>query len=160
DTLTINPVSNADIGSYDVVVSNLCASATSAAASLSFSATPQITCPSPIMTNAESGLCVAHVAFAPVASGDPTPTVMCDPTAGTNVGLGTHLITVTVVDAANNTNTCTTSFTVEDRTAPHIDTCAPAVTNSANADCQAQVPIFTNAVAATDNCTSNNALLI
>src|SRR5207244_1677792 len=42
------------------------------------------------------------------------------PAAGTLVGLGTTTITVTVKDAANNTSTCTTTFTVQDKTAPVV----------------------------------------
>src|SRR5207245_9484562 len=45
-------------------------------------------------------------------------------------------------------------------TAPTITICPQPVTNSADATCQAQVPIFTNAVVATDNCTPATALLI
>jgi endonuclease G len=40
-------------------------------------------------------------------------TVTQSPLAGTVVGLGTHTITITATDAAGNTSTATTSFTVE-----------------------------------------------
>jgi len=42
------------------------------------------------------------------------------PAAGTLVGLGVTTITVTVQDAANNTSTCTTTFTVQDTTPPVV----------------------------------------
>src|SRR5207237_1030837 len=42
------------------------------------------------------------------------------PAAGTLVNLGTTVITVTATDAAGNTGSCTTTFTVADTTAPVI----------------------------------------
>src|SRR5204862_7981328 len=39
-------------------------------------------------------------------------TLSQSPAAGTLVGLGTHVITVTATDAATNSATCTTTFTV------------------------------------------------
>jgi hypothetical protein len=41
-------------------------------------------------------------------------TVTQSPLAGTVVGVGTHLITITATDAAGNTSTATTTFTVID----------------------------------------------
>jgi len=48
---------------------------------------------------------------------------------------------------------------VADTTPPTITACAPVMTNSANANCQAVVPDFTGSVQATDNCTPNSALV-
>jgi HYR domain-containing protein len=42
------------------------------------------------------------------------------PSAGTVVGLGTTSVTLYVADAAGNTNTCSTSFTVRDTTPPSV----------------------------------------
>jgi beta-lactam-binding protein with PASTA domain len=82
------------------------------------------------------------------------------PAAGTLVGTGTTNITITVKDAANNSSTCTTTFTVADVTAPIITACAPARSADANANCQAAVPDFTGNVTATDNCTAADDLVI
>src|SRR5207248_2660509 len=51
-------------------------------------------------------------------------TVIQSPAAGTLVGLGAHTITVTATDAAGNSATCTTIFTVADRTAATAN-CSP-----------------------------------
>jgi len=75
-----------------------------------------------------------------------------NPTAGTLVGLGDHTITLTVSDAAGNTASCETTFTVVDDTAPVITTCAPDQTVSADTSCEASVPDFTGGVVASDNC--------
>ena len=82
------------------------------------------------------------------------------PTAGISVSTGTTNVTITVKDAAGNPTTCTTSFTVNDVTAPTITKCAPAQSANADANCSAKVPDFTGNVTATDNCTASNALVI
>lgn len=72
------------------------------------------------------------------------------PTAGTSVGVGTHTITITVTDAANNSSTCTTSFVVTDDEDPTI-TCPPDQTvNSDPGECEATVSVGTPATG--DNC--------
>lgn len=78
-------------------------------------------------------------------------TITQSPTIGTPVGLGVTTITLTVTDAAGNTNSCTATFTVNDTTAPNITTCAGNQTAEAAAGCQALVPDFTAGVVATDN---------
>jgi DNA/RNA endonuclease G (NUC1) len=76
---------------------------------------PAITAPAPVTVNA--GL----IATAPVpnfvASTIATDncgsvTLSQSPLAGTTVGLGTHVITITATDSAGNTSTATTTFTV------------------------------------------------
>ncbi|MBK7215431.1 MAG: HYR domain-containing protein [Bacteroidales bacterium] len=87
-------------------------------------------------------------------------TITQSPTAGTLVSTGVTAVTITVTDAAGNSATCNTSFTITDNTNPVIVTCAPAQSAFANASCQAAVPNFTANVTATDNCTVSNALVI
>src|SRR4029079_8192063 len=81
-------------------------------------------------------------------------TLTQSPTAGTLVGIGPHTVTITATDGFSNSSTCTTTFTVNDTTAPTITSCAPAQSASANASCQAAVPNFTAATSASDNCSS------
>src|SRR5207247_7114045 len=69
------------------------------------------------------------------------------PAAGTLVGLGTHVITVTATDAATNSATCTTTFTVTDDTAPTVSCSAPTSV-SAGTNCLVAVPDVLGAVSA------------
>src|SRR5207247_332106 len=54
------------------------------------------------------------VSVSDACSGVGAITLSQSPAAGTLVGLGTHTITVTATDAATNSATCTTTFTVSD----------------------------------------------
>src|SRR5207249_5874823 len=66
-------------------------------------------------------------------------TLSQSPAAGTLVGLGVHVITVTATDVATNSATCTTTFTVSDDTAPTV-TCSATPSASAGTNCLAAVP--------------------
>ncbi len=87
-------------------------------------------------------------------------TITQTPLAGTLVSTGVTTVTITVKDAANNTATCNTTFTVTDNTPPVIVSCAPALSAFANASCQAAIPNFKANVTATDNCTAAASLTI
>ncbi|HWX21348.1 MAG TPA: HYR domain-containing protein [Candidatus Binatia bacterium] len=80
------------------------------------------------------------------------------PAAGTPLGTGAHIITVTVADAAGNSSTANVSVTVADTTAPSILNTPGPITISADAHCQAAVPNVLPNVAAADNCTPANQL--
>src|SRR6185503_19220618 len=84
-------------------------------------------------------------------------TISQSPAAGTLVGLGTHTITVTATDAAGNSASCSTSFTVTDNTLPSV-VCPTVPDASADANCQAAVP--TVAASVSDNCTAADAITI
>jgi hypothetical protein len=62
------------------------------------------------------------------------------PAAGTLVGTGPHTITVTATDAAGNSATCTTTFTVNDTTPPSVS-CPAGTSASAGVNCQAAIPV-------------------
>jgi uncharacterized repeat protein (TIGR01451 family) len=80
-----------------------------------------------------------------------------NPAPGTVVGLGPHTITLTANDGSSNnggtgnTTVVTTTFTVNDTTAPTLNATAPAPV-SADASCQAAVP--TVAYTTSDNCSA------
>jgi hypothetical protein len=73
--------------------------------------------------------------------------------------VGTHSITVTATDAAGNSASCTTPFTVTDTTAPTV-TCPEDSSAAADANCQAAVPDVLGGVMARDNCTASEAIIL
>ncbi|MFH2095108.1 MAG: HYR domain-containing protein, partial [Bacteroidota bacterium] len=83
-----------------------------------------------------------------------------NPSAGTLIGIGITIVTITVEDAAGNTATCSSNITVNDSTDPIISACALDQTIYADAGCQALVPDLTTAITATDNCTMAGNLII
>jgi len=79
-------------------------------------------------------------------------TITQSPVAGTLVGLGNHVVIITVSDAATNQATCQATITVVDVTAPIITTCATNMTLNANTNCLAAIPDLTTQVVASDSC--------
>ena len=79
-------------------------------------------------------------------------TITQSPEAGTPVGLGNTVVTLTVKDAANNQATCQATITVVDVTAPIITTCATNMTLNADTNCQVVIPDLTTQVVASDVC--------
>jgi probable HAF family extracellular repeat protein len=74
------------------------------------------------------------------------------PAAGTLVPAGTHVITLTVTDAAGNSSGCATTLTVESsRTRPSV-TCPAGITAEAGATGTAIVPDFVSAAIVVDSC--------
>ncbi|MEO8435225.1 MAG: HYR domain-containing protein, partial [Pyrinomonadaceae bacterium] len=84
---------------------------------------------------------------------DSSVTVTQSPAAGTMVGLGPHPVTVTATDDAGNSSSCTTTFTVNDTTAPVVS-CPAGSSASVDASCQAAVPNYAAAATTSDNCDS------
>jgi glycosidase len=87
---------------------------------------PTVACPAPSAVSADASCqaAIPNVVSGVTASDNLTPTgslsITQSPAAGTIVGTGQHTITVTVTDLAENSKTCTTSFTVADNTPPAI----------------------------------------
>src|SRR5207249_5280869 len=86
-------------------------------------------------------------------------TVTPSPAAGTLLGLGAHTDTVTATDAAGNSATCTTIFTVTDTTAPMVN-CSAIPNASADGTCQAAVPNVLSGVTTSDACSAASAITI
>jgi hypothetical protein len=82
---------------------------------------PTVSCPTSSRASADDS-CQARVpnVLNGVTASDNcgSVTLSQSPAAGTLVGLGTTTITVTAMDASNNSITCTTTFTVADNTPP------------------------------------------
>src|SRR5439155_1640192 len=145
------------------------AAGNSASCTTSFTVTdstpPTVTCPA--ATSASAGAdcqaAVPNILSGVTASDNCSSagsiTLVQSPVAGTMVGLGAHTITVTATDAAGNSSTCTTSFTVTDSTPPTV-TCPAANSASAGADCQAAVPNILSGVTASDNCSSAGSIAL
>src|SRR6266516_2873743 len=117
---------------------------------------PTISCPAGTTASADANCqaVVPNVLAGVIASDNCTAsgslTKTQSPAAGTLVGLGVTTITVTVKDAANNTGTCTTTFTVNDTTAPSIS-CPTDKTVSCDASTD---PSATGTATATDSCST------
>jgi hypothetical protein len=117
---------------------------------------PVVSCPGTItgsaVTNCQAA--IPNILTNVTASDNCTPagslTKTQNPVAGTLVGLGTNVITVTVRDGSSNSSTCVTTFTVSDTTPPLITSCSPAQSTEADASCQAAVPDFMSGVVASD----------
>src|SRR5438874_13352910 len=86
-------------------------------------------------------------------------TLSQSPAAGTLVGLGVHTITVTATDAATNSATCTTTFTVSDDTAPTVDR-KSVVKGNGGKNCLAAVPDELGGVSASDSCSGTNGITL
>jgi endonuclease G len=88
---------------------------------------PSVAAPSSMSASAgpTGKAAIPDVVAATTASDNCGPvTLSQNPVAGTMVGLGSHTITLTAIDAAGNSSTATVTFTVNDTTAPTIS--APA----------------------------------
>jgi hypothetical protein len=160
-TITQSPVAGTVVGLGDTVVT----------ITVSDAATNQATCQAtitvvdvtpPVITTCATNRTIHAGANCQAAIPDLTPQVVasdCDgvtitqlPVAGTPVGLGNTVVTLTVKDAANNQATCQATITVVDVTAPIITTCATNTTLNAGTNCQAAIPDLTTQVVASDTC--------
>lgn len=81
------------------------------------------------------------------------------PAAGTVVRCGTHVVTLTVVDAAGNRTTCSATVSVVDVTSPVVN-CPEEIFRRARTNCQAAVPDLRWRLGASDNCTPKKELVI
>jgi hypothetical protein len=94
---------------------------------------PVITAPAP--TSASAGptgqAAIPNVVATATASDNCGPvTLTQSPLAGTLVGVGVHTITITATDSVGNVSTATTTFTVNDTTAPTLTAPANVTANT------------------------------
>src|SRR5207247_355004 len=126
------------LGAHTITVTATDAAGNNASCTTSFTVTdstpPTVTCPPATSASAPSDrqAAVPNILSGVTASDNcssaGTIALTQSPAAGTMVGLGAHTITVTATDAAGNSASCTTSFTVTDNTPPTV-TC-PAATSA------------------------------
>src|SRR5207237_2179007 len=126
---------------------------------------PTLSCPVPTSASA-NGSCQATVpnVLSGVTASDNCSatngiTLVQSPAAGTLVGLGSTTITVTATDAAGNSATCTTSFTVTGNATPTL-ICAATPSASAEGNCQAAVPNVLGGVTVSGGCSGTSALAL
>jgi probable HAF family extracellular repeat protein len=126
---------------------------------------PTGTCPGPA-TGVAGSDCQAPVPnLVPlvIASDTCTPQALVitqDPAPGTPLGLGPHTIMLTVTDSSSNQAACGVQFTVSDTTPPKILKTSDPITLSVGTNCQASVPNVLSSVAAVDNCTPADQLVL
>src|SRR5881628_2293451 len=157
------------LGTHVITVTATDAATNSATCTTTFTVTddtaPTVSCPAPTGVSAGTNCLAAvpdvlgGVSASDSCSGTNGITLSQSPAAGTLVGLGTHVITVTATDAATNSATCTTTFTVTDDTAPTVICPAPTST-SAGTNCLAAVPDVLGGVSASDNCSGTNGITL
>lgn len=125
---------------------------------------PVVTAPAGTSASASSSCqaAIPNVVVGSTATDNCTtsPVITQSPAAGTPVGLGTHVITVTATDASGNHGTAVTSFTVTDDTPPTIIAPPNVLAGTDPTSCSAtNVALGTPQTA--DNCTvasvTNNA---
>ncbi len=121
---------------------------------------PTVVCPGPITNSTDLGVCERSLVLAVVAAMDECGIASIASNAPAAFPVGQTVVTWTVVDVNNNTNTCTQLVVIEDRETPVVTVCPAPQTNSANASCEAAVPDYTTGVGATDNCTPAASLVI
>ncbi|MCB9853590.1 MAG: HYR domain-containing protein [Phycisphaerales bacterium] len=122
---------------------------------------PTIQCPAAVTLSADAN-CGADVpVLTPTVSDNCTSeaalVVTQDPAAGTRIGLGTTVVTLTVADEAGNTASCDVNVTVVDDTPPTI-TCPTRITIMPDENCEGVVPVptsedFAGQFELSDNCT-------
>ena len=82
-----------------------------------------------------------------------------NPPAGTVLPLGVHNVTLAATDRSGHRAECSVQVTVADVTPPQV-LCPDPVRLSTDQNCQALLPDFTRALAASDNCSSRDQLRI
>lgn len=98
-------------------------------------------------------------------------TITQNPPAGTVVGVGPTLVTMTVCDSSENCANCEVTVTVEqgecepcgegqDQTPPTIEGCPEDSTLNAGAGCTAALPDFTDDITVTDNCSVGEGITV
>lgn len=153
------------LGATPVTITVTDAAGNTATCSTSFTVSdttpPSLTCPSDSGASADSNCQAAVPDYAASATSSDNcsgVTVTQSPTAGTLVGLGPHVVTLTSTDAATNSTTCTATFTVSDTTPPTANAVGSQSAN-ADEDCQLPVPDFTIGLGAADNCDSELSIV-
>ena len=116
---------------------------------------PEITCPSNITVNNDSGVCGAVVIYTTTASDscDGNSTITCTPASGSTFDVGTTTVNCKATDSSGNTASCSFDVTVVDNELPVISCNAPGTIIPPTS------PITFRATA-TDNCSDPVTVVI
>ena len=131
---------------------------------------PALTCPTPQVENVNSATCLATVdnytgrnltTVTDNCYNRGQLTITQSPASGSVIAGpdAVETITVTAVDPDGNQNSCSFQLTVRDRTAPALE-CPEPDTILVDASCQAALGDYTNATAASDNCTEKGDITL
>ncbi len=158
-SLTINPTTVGMNGNQYFAVIYGCspvssANSTSATLTVADAVNPTITCPGNQTGNVDASCNFSlpnYTSLATAADNCPGETVTQVPAPGTNVGVGTTNIVLTVTDGAGNTANCNFNVVVSDNTNPTI-TCPGNQVGSVDASCNFSLPDYTSLATAADNC--------
>ena len=128
---------------------------------------PSITCPANATLSVDGDCPIAlpdytmAATYADNCSGNTALTVTQTPIAGTMLsGDGTSQnVTITVTDAAGNSNNCSFTVTLEDTTAPTI-TCPADQNIYATATCALTIPDYTNDATLASTCATGNNITV
>ena len=118
---------------------------------------PAITCPANLTVECTG----AAITYTPTATDavDGSPTITCVPPSGSNLALGTHMVSCTATDTVGNSSTCTFFVTVQDTTGPTI-TCNAPITVTATGPAGANVTFsLPNGATAVDDCDSSPTIV-
>src|SRR5262249_44475785 len=122
-SLTISPVSLAQAGNYDVIVTNNSGSVTSSVAVLTVTDTigPVLSLPANITVtrNASGGAVVSYSASALDAC-EGSVAIVCTPAAGSTFASGMTTVTCQAHDSSNNTNSGSFTVTVQEALSPYL----------------------------------------
>ena len=125
---------------------------------------PAGSCPAAVTVSADLN-CLATVpnlTSQVVASDNCTPAqsivISQSPAPGTFLGLGSHVISLTVTDSSGNSSSCAVAFSVVDTTPPAIVSAPAPFTLSAGSCGRAQLPNLLPNFLVADSCTPANSL--
>src|SRR5207247_169488 len=97
---------------------------------------PSITCPAPVTTNANTGLCIASgVTLGTPATADNCGVASLTNDAPASYPVGTNIVTWTVVDVHGNSNSCPPAVIVLDTQCPTIACPANVLTTAPAGSC-------------------------
>ena len=152
NSITVSP---ANTTNYTVTITDVYGCSASASKVITVNPLPTITCPANITTDAEEGICAAHVNFSAAATGIPAPVITYSHAPGSVFPVGITTVTATATNSCG-TVSCTFDVTVEDHEIPSIN-CPANI--AANATSAAGAVVNYTAPVGTDNCPGSTTSL-